>query len=94
MPAAAAASRSLAECFRLFDVIHRITTDLATITRITAEVLEDFAAENVVYLELRTTPKVLYAVLALLCTLMCGGTGAYMALCRILNRQWLYFFHG
>ncbi|GAB4812986.1 hypothetical protein N2152v2_000032 [Parachlorella kessleri] len=51
------ATRSLAECFRLFDVIHRITTDLATITRITAEVLEDFAAENVVYLELRTTPK-------------------------------------
>lgn len=25
-----------------------------------AQVVEDFAAENVVYLELRTTPKVLY----------------------------------
>ncbi|KAL8151195.1 hypothetical protein V2J09_021003 [Rumex salicifolius] len=49
--------RSLHEVFRLFDLIHIITTDHKTVTRITKEVLEDFAADNVVYLELRTTPK-------------------------------------
>ena len=50
--------RTLSECFKLFDIIHRITTDHNTITRITSEVIEDFAADNVHYLELRTTPKV------------------------------------
>lgn len=49
--------RSLVEVFKLFDLIHLITTDHKTVTRITKEVVEDFAAENVVYLELRTTPK-------------------------------------
>ncbi|KAJ7967664.1 Adenosine deaminase-like protein [Quillaja saponaria] len=49
--------RSLREVFKLFDLIHILTTDHATVTRIAKEVIEDFAAENVVYLELRTTPK-------------------------------------
>uniref|UniRef100_A0A7N0SWC9 Adenosine deaminase domain-containing protein n=1 Tax=Kalanchoe fedtschenkoi TaxID=63787 RepID=A0A7N0SWC9_KALFE len=49
--------RSLVEVFKLFDLIHILTTDHSTVTRITREVVEDFAAENVVYLELRTTPK-------------------------------------
>ncbi|KAJ3683799.1 hypothetical protein LUZ60_014026 [Juncus effusus] len=49
--------RSLPECFRLFDLYHVLTTDHETVKRITKEVVEDFAAENVVYLELRTTPK-------------------------------------
>ncbi|KAI3745364.1 hypothetical protein L1987_58475 [Smallanthus sonchifolius] len=49
--------RTLCEVFKLFDLIHVVTTDHKTITRITKEVVEDFAAENVVYLELRTTPK-------------------------------------
>ncbi|PHT35903.1 hypothetical protein CQW23_23603 [Capsicum baccatum] len=49
--------RSLTEVFKLFDLIHIITTDHETVTRITKEVIEDFAAENVAYLELRTTPK-------------------------------------
>ncbi|KAB1221842.1 Adenosine deaminase-like protein [Morella rubra] len=49
--------RSLREVFRLFDLIHIITTDHMVVTRITKEVIEDFAKENVVYLELRTTPK-------------------------------------
>ncbi|CAL9015186.1 unnamed protein product [Prunus brigantina] len=49
--------RSLTEVFRLFDLIHILTTDHKIITRITKEVIEDFASENVVYLELRTTPK-------------------------------------
>ncbi|KAK7359749.1 hypothetical protein VNO77_01714 [Canavalia gladiata] len=50
-------NRSLTEVFKMFDLIHILTTDHATVTRITREVIEDFAAENVVYLELRTTPK-------------------------------------
>ncbi|CAM0907210.1 unnamed protein product [Alopecurus aequalis] len=49
--------RSLPECFRLFDLFHILTTDHDTVTRITKEVIGDFAAENVVYLEIRTTPK-------------------------------------
>ncbi|CAI7907897.1 unnamed protein product [Closterium sp. NIES-53] len=51
------AERSLADCFKLFAVIHSLTTDHATVTRITREVVEDFAGDNVYYLELRTTPK-------------------------------------
>lgn len=50
-------SRSLSECFQLFDLIHKLTTDHETITRITEEVIEDFANDNVRYLEIRTTPK-------------------------------------
>ncbi|CAN6169119.1 unnamed protein product [Urochloa humidicola] len=49
--------RSLQECFKLFDLFHILTTDHDTVTRIAKEVVEDFAAENVVYLEIRTTPK-------------------------------------
>ncbi|XP_037483745.1 N6-mAMP deaminase-like [Triticum dicoccoides] len=49
--------RSLPECFRLFDLFHILTTDHDTVTRIAKEVVGDFAAENVVYLEIRTTPK-------------------------------------
>ncbi|KAL3627537.1 hypothetical protein CASFOL_028900 [Castilleja foliolosa] len=49
--------RALNEVFKLFDLIHILTTDHKTVTRITKEVIEDFAADNVVYLELRTTPK-------------------------------------
>ncbi|KAI3456430.1 hypothetical protein Pfo_013093 [Paulownia fortunei] len=49
--------RELSEVFKLFDLIHILTTDHKTVTRITKEVIEDFAADNVVYLELRTTPK-------------------------------------
>ncbi|PAN15279.1 hypothetical protein PAHAL_2G477200 [Panicum hallii] len=49
--------RSLPECLKLFDLFHILTTDHDTVTRIAKEVVEDFAAENVVYLEIRTTPK-------------------------------------
>ena len=54
-----AGDRTLSEIFLLFGVIHQVTTDHAILTRITQEVVEDFAADNVQYLELRTTPKVL-----------------------------------
>ncbi|XP_027356761.1 adenosine deaminase-like protein isoform X2 [Abrus precatorius] len=52
-----AANRSLTEVFKLFDLIHILTTNHDTVTRITREVIEDFASDNVIYLELRTTPK-------------------------------------
>ena len=51
------ADRSLAQCFRLFAIIHRVTTTHNAVTRIAREVTEDFFADNVRYLELRTTPK-------------------------------------
>ena len=49
--------RSLSECFAIFDVIHSVVRDLPTVTRIAREVVEDFAADGCVYLELRSTPR-------------------------------------
>lgn len=49
--------RSLPETFKLFGLIRILTTNHDVITRITREVIEDFAAENVIYVELRTAPK-------------------------------------
>lgn len=49
--------RSLAECFALFAVIHRLTTRHDLVERVTQEVVDDFAADGVLYCELRTTPK-------------------------------------
>ena len=52
--------RSLSECFAIFATIHQTVTNLAAVRRIAREVLEDFAADNVRYLELRTTPRALH----------------------------------
>lgn len=49
--------RTLAECFVIFGLIHELTCHHDTISRIAQEAVEDFAADRVVYLELRTTPK-------------------------------------
>jgi adenosine deaminase len=43
--------------FHIFGLIHNVINDKASLTRLTHEVLEDFAHDNVMYLELRTTPK-------------------------------------
>jgi adenosine deaminase len=51
--------RSLTECFAIFDVIPRCVNDLMALRRITKEVLEDAANDNVAYIEIRTGPKVL-----------------------------------
>ena len=63
-----AGKRTLSECFQLFDLIHRVTTDHATITRIATEVVEDLAADSIIYAELRTTPK--------------ASTGVHFEICR------------
>ncbi|KAK9852140.1 hypothetical protein WJX84_011111 [Apatococcus fuscideae] len=49
--------RTLAECFGIFTLIHQVTTSISAIQRITREVLEDCAADNIIFAELRTTPK-------------------------------------
>ena len=51
--------RSLEACFAIFGTIHKTVTNLAAVRRICREVLEDFAADNVRYLELRSTPRAL-----------------------------------
>ena len=51
--------RSLQDCFDMFAQIPKCVNDLISLNRITLEAIEDFAARNVVYLELRSTPKVL-----------------------------------
>lgn len=54
-----APSRSLRDCFRIFDLIHRAVRTEDAVRRVTAEVVSDFAADGVDYLELRTTPRAL-----------------------------------
>ncbi|CAM9272345.1 unnamed protein product [Ascophyllum nodosum] len=51
--------RSLSDCFKIFDVIHSVVSDLAAVRRITLETLQDMRGHNVRYVELRTTPRVL-----------------------------------
>ena len=51
--------RSLESCFAIFGAIHQTVTSVAAVRRITLEVLADFAADGVKYLELRTTPRAL-----------------------------------
>ena len=51
--------RSLDMCFGIFAAIHKTITNLAAVRRVCREVLEDFAADNVQYLELRSTPRAL-----------------------------------
>jgi adenosine deaminase len=44
--ALAAPSRSLSDCFRIFDAIHAAVRDHAALARITAEAIDDAAADN------------------------------------------------
>jgi len=51
-------TRSLRDCFRIFDLIHQVVRTEDVVRRVTSEVVADFAADGVDYLELRTTPRV------------------------------------
>ncbi len=53
--------RSLLECFEIFSEIANCVTDLVALRRIAREACEDFAIEGVAYLELRSTPKILFS---------------------------------
>lgn len=52
-----AEERSLADCFRLFDIVHAVVTTPAALADVAWQVLRDFQADNVAYLELRSTPR-------------------------------------
>ncbi|XP_046404183.1 adenosine deaminase-like protein [Ischnura elegans] len=49
--------RSLKECFKIFDIIHKVTVKPSIIRRAAMDVIKDFANDGVVYLELRSTPR-------------------------------------
>lgn len=51
------ADRSLRDCFRIFDLIHHVVQDSATLRRIALEMIEDCAQDGVRYLEMRSTPR-------------------------------------
>ena len=52
-------SRSLSDCFKIFDLIHKVVDSETVLRRIVNEVVADFFADKVAYLELRTTPRVI-----------------------------------
>mmetsp|Transcript_30676 Transcript_30676/g.62370 ORF Transcript_30676/g.62370 Transcript_30676/m.62370 type:complete len:383 (-) Transcript_30676:143-1291(-) len=52
-------SRTLSQCFEIFELIHKTIDSIAVLRRVTREVIDDMAASSVVYLELRTTPRAL-----------------------------------
>jgi len=50
-------TRTMEECFSLFNLIYELITDYSHIRRITLEMIEDYVAENCIHLEIRTTCK-------------------------------------
>jgi adenosine deaminase len=55
----ASKTRTLEDCFQLFNLIHKHVVSSEHIRRVIREVVEDYVAENTIYLELRTTPRAL-----------------------------------
>ena len=49
----------MSDAFIIFSLVHRVVNSKQRLSRIVREVLEDFDADNCIYLELRTTPKAL-----------------------------------
>uniref|UniRef100_A0A182TV97 Adenosine deaminase-like protein n=1 Tax=Anopheles melas TaxID=34690 RepID=A0A182TV97_9DIPT len=50
-------SLTLEECFKKFQYAHDLTDRREALARATERVIEEFAKDSVIYLELRTTPK-------------------------------------
>jgi adenosine deaminase len=55
-------SLDLAECFRTFAKIHEAIRTPKILNWVTTQVIEDFWSDNVIYLELRTTPKMIHEI--------------------------------
>lgn len=51
------AFRSLSECFEVFKVAHDLVDCVDAVKLATESVIDEFGEENVVYLELRSTPR-------------------------------------
>jgi adenosine deaminase len=45
--------------FELFPVVHKMVNNLSVVRRILSEMVEDYAKENTIYLEIRTSPRFL-----------------------------------
>ncbi|GMI47501.1 hypothetical protein TrCOL_g4769 [Triparma columacea] len=52
-------TRTLSECFEIFPLIHLAVSTSSALRRVVRETLSDFESDNVIYLELRTTPRTL-----------------------------------
>ncbi|XP_057369753.1 adenosine deaminase-like protein isoform X1 [Daphnia carinata] len=50
-------NKTLDECFQVFKIIHQLTDSEESIYIATVDVIKEFSEENVLYLELRTTPR-------------------------------------
>ncbi|KAM8860480.1 N6-Methyl-AMP deaminase [Synchiropus picturatus] len=50
-------TRTLEECFQVFKVIHQLVDTEEDILMVAADVIKEFAADGVKYLELRSTPR-------------------------------------
>lgn len=48
---------TLDDCFKKFKLIHQITDNVQAVYMITRDIIQEFAAENVKYIELRSTPR-------------------------------------
>lgn len=46
-------------CFKLYSVVHQVISSQAVLRRILGEILVDFMEQNVIYTELRSTPRAL-----------------------------------
>ncbi|XP_008410173.1 N6-Methyl-AMP deaminase [Poecilia reticulata] len=49
--------RTLDECFEVFKVIHKLVDTEEDVLMVATDVIKEFAADNVKYLELRSTPR-------------------------------------
>jgi adenosine deaminase len=52
-------NRSLTDCFDIFSIIHKVVRTRNHVQRLVHEMVEDALVDNVIYLEIRTTPRVL-----------------------------------
>lgn len=57
------AERTLEDCFKIFDIAHAVTVTPDAVKKATKDVIIEFAADNVVYLELRSTPRAVPGVM-------------------------------